>query len=203
MHIVVSGVHMEVGEALRQHAEVKAEELATHFEKVNDVHITFGHEAHHHHLHSSLITLQANGVSLRGEGQGIDWYAALDEAVAKLSRQLDKYKGRLTKHRERRAKFKEHLKSLGPVAFEEGHVEEAVLDAVPTDMFREFEPEITKKEVTRIAPMSVDEAVMQMDLLHKPAFMFVNAATGEMNMVYREGRTEEGKTAIRWVAPKG
>jgi hypothetical protein len=45
--------------------------------------------------------------------------------------------------------------------------------------------------------MSVDEAVMQMDLLHKPAYMFLNAKSGKMNMVYRES---EGR--IRWISPK-
>lgn len=197
MRVTITGVHMETSPALQQHAEGKAQELAHHFEKVNDVHASFVQEAHHHHLHGAILTVQANGISLRAEGQGIDWYAALDDATAKLVRQLDKYKGRLNKHRERRAQYKEQLRDLGPLAFQETELDEAQLEAFPTNMFAEYSPKISKKDVTSVAAMSVDEAVMQMDLLHKPAYLFMNAQTGVLNMVYREG-----DNAVRWVAPK-
>ncbi len=198
MKITTAGVHMELGEALKQHAEAKAADLAHHFDKITSVHVAFVQEAHHHHLHSAELTVHANGTNLRAEGQGIDWYGALDEATTKLIRQLERYKGRLTKQRERHSQFKEHLKDLGPLALEERVMDEAALEGIPTDLFAACAPKVDKKEVTEIAPMSVDEAVMQMDLLHKPAFLFKNAQTGVLNMVYREG-----SNAVRWVAPKG
>jgi putative sigma-54 modulation protein len=198
MRVTIAGVHMATGDALKEQTQAKANELATHFEKINSVHVAFVQEAPHHHLHHAELTVQANGITLRAEGQGVDWYGALDDANAKLIRQLEKYKGRLTKHRERRSQFKEHLKDLGPLAVEEQLVEEATLEGLPTDLFADFAPTIAKKEVSQIAPMSLDEAVMQMDLLHKPAFLFKNAQTGALNMVYREG-----ENAVRWVAPKG
>jgi putative sigma-54 modulation protein len=209
MRVTVTGLHMATGPALQTHAEAKAAELAHHFDKVNDVHVAFVQEPHHHHLHGAVLNVQANGISLRAEGQGIDWYAALDDATAKLVRQLDKYKGRMNKHRERRAQFKEQLKDMGPLAFEESTLDDAQLENAPTDMFAphfndhfaaqysDLAPQINKKEVTKIAAMSLDEAVMQMDLLHKPAFLFINAQTGVFNMVYREG-----DNAVKWVAPK-
>ncbi len=197
MRVTIAGVHMTTGDALKQHAEAKATELAHHFEKINTVHVAFVQEPHHHHLHAAELTVQANGITLRAEGQGLDWYAALDEATAKLVRQLEKYKGRLNKHRERRSQFKEHLKDMGPMAMEERLMAEEALDGAPTDFFAAFAPKVAKKEVSEVAPMSLDEAVMQMDLLHKPAFLFRNAQTGVLNMVYREG-----ENAIRWVAPK-
>jgi len=40
--------------------------------------------------------------------------------------------------------------------------------------------------------------VMQMDLLHRPAYLFLNAETGQLNMVFRDGTN-----SVRWVAPKG
>jgi putative sigma-54 modulation protein len=197
MKITTAGVHMELGDALQSHVADKAAVLAHHFEKVNSVHAAFVQDGHHHHLHEAELTVKANGVMLHASGHGVDWYGALDEATAKLVRQLEKYKGRLGKHRERRAQFKEHLKDLGPLALEDHLVEDETLEGFPTDLFAEFAPKVAKKEVSEIAPMSIDEAVMQMDLLHKPAFLFKNAQTGVLNMVYREG---EG--AVRWVAPK-
>jgi putative sigma-54 modulation protein len=198
MNITIAGVHMETGAALQHHTEEKAAVLAQHFDKIIDVHAAFVQEPHHHHLHGAELTVQASGNTLHAKGQGIDFYAALDDATEKLVRQLDKYKGRLGKQRERQAKFKEHLRDMGPMAFEEAHLDEATLDAAPTDIFAEFAPNISRKEVTKVAAMSIDEAVMQMDLLHKPAYLFMNAKTGVLNMVYREG-----DNAVRWIAPKG
>jgi putative sigma-54 modulation protein len=197
MHVTITGLHMQTGEALQLHAEEKATELAHHFDKINEVHAAFVHEPHHHHLHGATLTVQANGIALRAEGQGIDFYAALDEATQKLIRQLEKYKGRMAKHRERRAAFKEHIRNLGPLAYEEHTLDEEDLEAAPADLFAEFAPQISKKEVSKVAAMSIDEAVMQMDLLHKPAYLFMNAQTGVLNMVYREGNN-----SVRWVAPK-
>lgn len=197
MQVTVTGVHMETGEALKAHTEAKMVELKHYFEHVMDVHVAFVKEAHHHHLHGAEVTVHVNGLTLRAEGQGIDFYAAIDDAQGKLLRQLEKYKGRLGKHRERRRKLKEKERSLPPLAMLEAEVEEEHLEEFPTDLFAEFAPKIAKKEVSRVAPMTVDEAVMQMDLLHKPAFMFLNAQTGAMNMVYREGGN-----VVRWVAPK-
>lgn len=197
MRVQVSGVHMETGNVLKEHAEAKMQDLKHYFDQVLDVHVTFVQEAHHHHLHVADVVAHANGIVLRAEGQGIDWYGALDDATGKLAKQLLKYKGRLLKHRERRRKFKEKMKDMLPISFEETAVSEESLEAGPEDLFKEFAPELVKKEVSKVAPMSVDEAVMQMDLLHKPAFLFLNAATKKMNMVYREG-----ENTVRWVAPK-
>src|SRR6185369_12894664 len=107
-------------------------------------------------------------------------YASLDDAVGKLARQLEKYKGRLAKHRERRKKFKEHLKDMGPLSFESVSVADDHLEDAP-DGFDGFDlglelkdAAVVKKVVDKVSPMTVDEAVMQMDLLHKPAFLFLN-----------------------------
>lgn len=197
MQVTVTGVHVETGDVLKTHAQDKMQELKQYFDQVMDVHVTFVQEPHHHHIHVADVTVHVSGLMLRAEGQGIDFYAALDDAAGKLIKQLEKHKGRLSKHRERRRKNKEKLKDMGPMAFVETAVSEEMLDAEGDDgMFAEFAPDIVKKEVSKIAPMTVDEAVMQMDLLHKPAFLFLNAGSGKLNMVYRE----EGNT-VRWVAP--
>lgn len=196
MRVTVSGVHMDTGKVLREHAEERMKELKQYFDQVMDVNVTFVQEAHHHNIHVADVTVHVSGLTLHGEGHGIDWYAALDDAATKLLRQLDKYKGRLHKHREKQRKHKETVKDMGPMAFEEAAVTDEILEGID-GVFNEFAPEIVRKEVSKIAPMSVDDAVMQMDLLHKPAFLFLNASTGKLNMVYREG----GNT-VRWVAPK-
>ncbi len=202
MQVVLSGVHVDVSDTLKTHAEERLAAVKNYFDQVHDVSVTLVQEPHHQHLHNVEITMHASGLTLHAAGTGIDWYAGVDDAVGKIMRQLEKYKGRLTKHRERRAKYKEKLKVMAPLDIEDATVEEAGLDGMADDVFAarlyaDYAPTIMKKAVTKIAPMTVDEAVMQMDLLHKPAFLFLNVGSGELNMVYRE----EGNH-IRWVAPK-
>lgn len=194
MKLNITGIHMDTGNALQTHTEDKLQALKKHFEHVIDVHVAYSHvEGQRHHAD---VTVHANGITLRAEGRGTDSYTALDDATKKLTKQLDKYKGRLQKHRHRREKFAAHIATMLPIAFEDATVEESHLDGVDADAFAEFAPDVVKKEVGQIVPMSVDEAVMHMDLLHKPAFLFLNAKSGKLNMVYRDG-----DSTVRWVAP--
>lgn len=195
--ITISGHHMETGDALQNHAQEKAEGLKKYFDQIHDVTVTFVHDQHHQHHFQAELTVHASGIVLRAEGHGDSAYVALDDAHKKLIRQLDKYKGRLQKHRERRQKFADQVKAIAPIHFEEATVQDAALDEGDSNTFAEFAPTIVRKDVGEISPMSVDEAVMQMDLLHKPAFLFLNAKSGKLNMVYRDG-----EQMVRWVAPK-
>lgn len=205
MQLSIAGVHMDTSEALRAHVQERIEGLTTYFDQVLDVQVKFTQENHHKNLHHADITMHAGDLMLRAEGEGGDWYACVDVAIAKIAKQLKKYKGKLEQRRAQHQEFKEKLRDRGPFAFEhhtmvervDGEAGDTGLQRVFEGVYGEFAPDISKKEVSRIAPMSVDEAVMQMDLLHKPAFLFMNVETQELNMVYREG-----ENAIRWVAPK-
>lgn len=206
MRLSISGIHMDTGPALQAHAQERMEAIRKYFDQVIDVNVFFVHESHHQHLHGAELTVHANGILLRAEGSGIDWHAALDDAASKLERQLDRYKGRLQKHRERRKKLEERLKDSPPalradgIDFEVSTVDESRLEGLDRDdvtLLSSLAPAVVKKDVSRVEAMTVDEAIMQMDLLHKPAFLFMNAQTGVLNMVYREG-----DDVVRWVAPK-
>ena len=201
MHLSIAGVHMDTSEALREHVQAKMESVTAYFDQVTEVLVKFTQEAHHNHMHGADVTVHASGLMLRAEGQGGDYYVALDGALEKLQKQLKKYKGKLEQRRAQKQEYKERIRDLGPLAFEDSGMEARTFDGADSNgldgAFSEFAPDIAKKEVTRIAPMTVDEAVLQMDLLHKPAFLFMNVDTQELNMVYREG-----ENSVRWVAPK-
>ena len=202
MRLSISGIHMDTGPALQEHAQERMGAIRKYFDQVIDVNVFFVQEAHHQHLRAAEVTVAASGVLLRAEGSGPDWHAALDDAAGKLERQLDRYKGRLQKHRERRRKLEADgaAPGLQRLEFEVSTLDEARLEGLDREdvnALSGFAPAVVKKDVSRVEPMTVDEAIMQMDLLHKPAFLFMNAHTGVLNMVYREG-----EDSIRWVAPK-
>lgn len=189
---------MDTSEALREHVQAKMENLTAYFDKVTDVDVKFLQAPHSKHV--ADITVHASGLMMRAEGEGGDWYQALDGAIGKIQTQLKKYKGKLQHRRSVQQKTKEKVRNLGPQAFETFGMQPRVVEAAESgfdNAFSEFAPDIAKKEVSKISPMTVDEAVLQMDLLHKPAFLFMNVDTSELNMVYREG-----ENSVRWVAPK-
>ena len=74
-------------------------------------------------------------------------------------------------------------------------VEEDFTD-VPEDLFKEYSPKVQRKDIHSITPMSVDEAVMQMDLMHTNMYIFQNPTSGRLNIVHRQ---KDG--TVNWIDP--
>lgn len=97
-------------------------------------------------------------------------YAAIDLMVDKIERQLKRYKEKLKTHKSQSAGQR--------------RVEKTVIAAPSVDEGSN-EPEIIRSHSFFVKPMSVEEAVMQMDLLHKDFLVFTDDRSEEMNVVYR------------------
>ncbi len=115
------------------------------------------------------VTIPYNGVLIRGEEQGYDMYACVDNVTEKLESQIHKYRTRLIK-RGRGAKTE-------PAQPE-------------THWLEDDEPVRVKTFPTK--PMSVEEAIMQMNLLGHSFFVFFNLDTGLVNVLYRRHDGEFG-----------
>lgn len=96
MHLIVTGHHLEITEALKAHVDAKFEKLARHFENVTDVHVILTVEKL---VHKAEATLQLSGAKLFAEDQQDDMYVAIDHLVDKLDRQIIKHKEKLQNHR--------------------------------------------------------------------------------------------------------
>ena len=192
MQLNIAGQHVNVGQSFEDYATEKMEVIRQHFDQLHDVNITLSTERH---LHKVEVALHVSGLHLHAEGEGEDWYPALDRAVEKLIKQLQKYKGRMKKHQERREKLADL--PIAPLATESRRIDEASLEDAPDDFFADFLPKIIHQEVKNLTPMTVDEAVMQMDLMHTNVFLFQNPKTGALNVVYRP---REG-AQVHWIEP--
>jgi putative sigma-54 modulation protein len=106
-----------------------------------------------------------NDIILRGEEETQDMYSSIDLVVEKLERQIEKFKTRLTK-----ALRRESQKESGLILEEQAEDEEL---------------KVVKVKRFAVKPMNVDEAVLQMNLLGHNFFVFTNAETDEINVVYR------------------
>lgn len=179
MDLQITGLHMEVGESLKSHCQTALGGIADYFPEIVDANIQFSTKGH---LQSVDVKLHASQIHLRAEAEGDDCYKAMDDAVHKLVRRLKKYKGRIQKHRKRRDT--EKFAGAERIVAIHNQIEEEQLDSVPETGV--YAPNVVKKEMKDLQMLTVDEAVMQMDLMHTSIFLFHNIDSGSLNVVYRE-----------------
>lgn len=174
MKIMTYGKNIDVTPALKDYAAEKLSKLGKYFEgEPQEAHVSLEVEKDRHIVE---VTAYINGLILRGEEETHDMYASIDGVIEKLERQVHKYKTKIKKKLiEKKQEFKEEYK--------EERTEE-LFKGFETDE-EEYEPKIVRTKKFAIKPMDIQEAVMQMDLLHHDFFVFSNAETEEVNVVYR------------------
>ena len=175
MRIQTIGKGMEVGERMHAQVERKIGKLDRYLKKETDVMVTLLSERNTHVIE---VTIPMNGIVLRAEEISSEsMNAALDLVVDKLVRQIRKHKTRLSKRlRDDAFGDRERIEPI-PV--------EALLESDDDDeMFDASMGKVVRTKRFAIKPMSVEEAMMQMDLLGHSFFMFLNADTEEVNVLY-------------------
>jgi len=164
MNIIVRGKQVEVTNALRQHVEKRIGKLERYLDKLDEAQVTLSVERDRHKVE---VTIPVDGIILRGEEVSGDMYGSVDMVIEKLERQIKKHKTRLSK-KIRSNSLREFIaQSAGEVSEEEE------------------EPQVLRTKRFAIKPMPIDEAIMQMNLLGHSFFVFSNAETDEVNVVYR------------------
>ncbi len=189
MKVMIYGKNIDVTPSLKEYAEEKVSRLEKFFEKEPmEAQVTLEIEKERHIVE---ITAHAGGLILRAEEETGDMYASIDGAMDKLERQVHKYKTKINrKLRERRQEEKEAYRQKRTEQLMNGEddlIPEEVQEEVESgeNEEEEFEPKIVKTKRFPVKPMHVKEAVMQMDLLDHDFFVFSNAETDEVNVVYK------------------
>lgn len=163
MKFIISGKNIEVTEALKDKITKKIGKLDKFFNPNTEVHATLSVEKTRQMIE---VTITSNGIVLRGEESNEDMYTSIDKVVDKLERQIRRNKTRLEKQ-------------LREGAFRSEDVE------FDTNVDEEREFKIVRSKKFAIKPMDVEEAILQMNLLGHEFYMFSNADTKEVNVVYR------------------
>lgn len=164
MRVIVTGKNIDIGPALRDYVEKKLKKISKYVKRSVTCQATFSVERGRHILE---VTAPLDGYLLRGEEQASDPMTCVDQVVEKLERQLDKYKTRLLK------------REKAPMVQKGAAGTEAPAVSAPGNGV------IVKVKRFAIKPMSPEEAVTQMDLLGHDFFVFTNAETGLVSVVYR------------------
>ncbi len=164
MQITVVGRHMEMTEALKNYAMERFEKLDRYLPGNTQAMITLSVVKKVHHIAEASI--KANGVLVQASEETDEMYSSIDLLLEKIERRLRKYKEKLSDHKHQAPRTGE-LAAAAAV-----HPEERI-------------PEIIKIKRFDLKPMLPEEAVMQMELLDKPFFVFSNAGNGHVNVIYR------------------
>ena len=167
MQITTTFRHMEQSDALKTYVEEKLERVKKYIDEpiVAQSYLTVEKIRH-----IAEITLTAKGVTIKASEATNDMYASIDAVVDKIERQLRRYKERI----------KEHKPASEAM---ERQVRKSIVEAESIEQRRT--PVVIRTKTFSIKPMSVEEAVMQMDLLHKDFLIFTDATTETINVVYR------------------
>ena len=168
MEVAVTFRHMEPTDALKKYVDEKVNKIARHFVKESDAVVVLSVERHHHHAD---IRLKSGGVAMRGHETSTDMYNSIDRAVSKIERQLSRYQGKLRRFNQPKPVATVQLHTLER---EEGTTE-APEPATKLVRSRSFDAH----------PLSIDEAMMQIDLLDNAFLVFVNSDSGHINVLYR------------------
>lgn len=172
MNITVTGRHIEITPEIEDHARTGVGKLKRFFDGIIDAQIILSTEKRSKRAEISIL---ADGIHLHGESTTGDLYKSMDTALARIQTQVTKYKEKLKNHRLRR-KDQSPPKGLG-LQVDTLHREEVELG--------ESQPQIIRTRNYDLKPMSIDEAVMQMDLIHRDVLVFMNSDTTKLNVICR------------------
>jgi putative sigma-54 modulation protein len=158
MHLIITGRHMEVSQALRQYIESRMRRLERYARTIGDVQVVVGVEKYRH---TAEMTFRLNGRVIQAKCSTTEMYGSVDQLVDKVLRQVRKRKEQLVNHKPRRSRIRT-APDLGPV-------------------------ETPQVEVSRppLRTLSVDEALGYLDRQTSGIVVFVNAESGHVQVVRR------------------
>ncbi len=187
MEISVRGKQIDVGDALRGHVENQLQSsVKKYFENALDSTVVFSKDGHG--FHAEISVHAGRGMVMQGGASAADAYASFDGALGRISKQLRRYKGRISKHHKNGPSDDELL--LAQYSIIETDLGDQELPEQGT-------PTIVAEMPHKIATLTVAEAVMRMDLADTPAMMFRNRAHGGFNVIYRR---RDGN--VGWIDPR-
>lgn len=161
MKVIISGRNMNVSEPLKDTVQSKLEKLDKFFHKELEAQVTLSMEKSRNIIE---VTIPVNGSILRAEESTEDMYTSIDKVVDKLIRQLRKQKNKLENRGNR----------YETIRFENIKADEST-----------EESKIVRTKRFAIKPMNAEEAVLQMELLGHSFYVFLDAETDDVNVVYK------------------
>ncbi len=167
MKFIILGKNIDVTEGLRSAVEDKIGKLEKYFSPETEVRVTLSVEKDRQKIE---VTIPVKGKIIRSEQVSNDMYVSIDLVEEIIERQLKKYKTKIVDQQQNASYFKKEF--------------------MEKDFMDEEEVKIIRTKKFDIKPMYPEDACVQMELLGHDFFVFNNADTNQINVVYkRKGNT--------------
>ncbi len=160
MEVIFKGRHVSIPDNIKDYISKKLAPIERHLDNVESVNVVVSTIKNTTIIE---VTVNAKGLIIRAQEDGKDWRDVVDSVVEKLESQIRKYKGKM---------YDRFRKGHNVEPLEEEVEEE---DTIKIDKVKEFP----------MKPMSAEEAVLQMELLGHNFFVFRDADTNNINVVYK------------------
>lgn len=191
--VTVTGRHVQVTEAMKEYATEKVSKIERFSDRIIHVAVTMDIQKNDHRVD---ILLKLGHIVVKGHGVSDDMYASVDKAVAKIQKQVRRYKDRIQDHQSKglstvdikinvlRPHFDEDVESIN-AQIEEANKEELV---------EEYRPhEIVSQETTQVEVLSYDEAIMKMELSQSAVMVFYFEGDKKLKVIHRR---EDGNFSV-------
>ena len=167
MRITITGRNIELTDGIKEAVQDKLSKLEKYFSADTDVFVTLSVEKERQKIE---VTIPVKGHIIRSEQVSSDMYVSIDLVEEIIERQLKKYKAKLADKQKDSGFFQDDF-------FEKDYMEDEEIKIVRSKKFD-------------IKPMYPEDACIQMELLGHGFYVFVNAETDQVNVVYkRKGNT--------------
>jgi putative sigma-54 modulation protein len=178
MEFKIRGKNIKITDGLKSSVEKKLEKLDRYFSDDTAVSVALGSEKNEF---SVEITIPVYGKTVRVEKTGKDMYALIDSAVDIMERRLRKYKNQLVAKREGHPTSHKEANH-----FSDGFIHTQQPDDDQAESEESFVPIRVKR--FEMKPMHPEDAVFEMELSDHDFYVFTNAETGEVNVVYKRAK---------------
>jgi putative sigma-54 modulation protein len=170
MRVSFTGKSVNISDREREYVGKKLQRVARHFNSAREAHVTCGVQRNWQIVE---VQLDLDGTLLRAEARTPDILLSIDQVADKLEEQVRRLKEKMKRH-----KGKADAPTVATV------LQELPEEAEPTEIGTPL-PGVVRRKRFAIKAMGVDESVLQMELLNHDFFAFLNADTGEPNVLYR------------------
>ena len=178
MQIAVTFRHMETDEGVKGYVKGKVQRLQKYIENPREVHVVLSAEKFRH---IAEITIIGNGMRLNSQGRDSDLYAAIDQMVEKMERQIRERREKGRRKRSNPTTPRGPIQRGGDVI---GWIEESELSS------------LIQRRHLFAKPMSLEEAIAQLEISRKDFLVFMNSDSGQVNVL---SRSKDG--GYEWVEP--
>lgn len=169
MKIIVTGKNITISEKIQEAIDKKFEKLGKYFADDIQAKVVIHPEKAKVKMEATIVT---KGTIFRAENVSQDVFDCIDIVAEKLLTQMSKYKGKLMK----KNTAKESIK----------------FEMIPEASETAEEQKVVKTKKFQLTPMTVDDAVLQMEMLQHNFYVFINVETDAVNVVYKRNDDDYG-----------